>query len=191
MEAARGGAGTRSNRLLYNQDRWPRERRRLLQPSPPPQASDQEPRRDVLNFGFLAPENILYPMGRLKVARGGEGGLGAQFSIAGEGGDVLPAASWGEQGTFCAAQALLSAGSRLVFLQHRPACSLSDVCGKERCWEMEGAGKASFLSRSPKRSGVRSRVPFGVPPLWHCALWGYVAIKLLVLPQLFHERKEV
>lgn len=44
----------------------------------------------MLYFGFLAPESILYQMGRLKVVRGGEGGLGAQFSIGGEGEDVLP-----------------------------------------------------------------------------------------------------
>lgn len=48
------------------------------------------PRRDVLNFRFLSPENISYPRGRLKAARGGKGVLGAGFSIASEGGDTLP-----------------------------------------------------------------------------------------------------
>lgn len=82
------------------------------------------PRRDVLNFRFLSPENISCPRGRLKVARGGKGVLGAGFSIAGEGGDMLVG---GKQGTFCAARCSLPqlrTGSRVVFLQLH-SCLLS------------------------------------------------------------------
>lgn len=144
----------------------------------------------MLNFGFLAPENILYPMGMSKVSRGGEGAFGAQFSIAGEGGDVLPDRLMGEQGTFCAAQGSPQRWLAACFPPASPLPALCpDVCGKERCGEMEGEGKASFLSHSPKKSGVWSRVPFGAPPPWHCAPWDYVAIKPPVLPQLFHERQ--
>lgn len=107
-------------------------------------------------------------------------------------GTCCPTASWGEQGTFCATQGSPQRWLAACFPPASPLPALCpDVCGKERCWETEGKGKASFLSHSPKQSGVRSRVPFGVPPLWHCAPWAYVAINPLVLPQLFHERVDL
>lgn len=80
----------------------------------------------MLNFGFLAPENILYPMGRVKVARGGEGVFGAQFSIAGEGGDVLPDRLMGGTRHLLCSPGLSSALARGLFSSSiAPACSLS------------------------------------------------------------------
>lgn len=144
----------------------------------------------MLNFGFLAPENILYPMGRLKVARGSEGVLGAQFSIAGERGDVLPDRLMGGTRHLLCSPGLSSALARGLFSSSiAPACSLSRRLQQGKVLG-DGGRRQSILSLTfPKAIGVQSRVPFGVPPLWHCAPWGYVAIKPLVLPQLFHERQ--
>lgn len=116
----------------------------------------------MLNFGFLAPENILYPIGRLKVARGDEGVLGAQFSIGGEGGGMLPDRLMGEQGTFCAAQG--SPQRWLVFLQHRP-CLLSVPTSAAR----KGAGrwrekaKPPFSHMPQNNPGCGAESPLGYP----------------------------
>lgn len=121
--------------------------------------------------------------------RGGKGGLGAAFSIAGEGGDALPVCLVGEQGTFCAARCSppqLRAGWRVVFLQLRSRLlSLPWQRSGERCREVEGEGSTSSLSRSPKQVGVRSRTPFGVPhatALCSSGLHSYKAPHLALAP---------
>lgn len=147
--------------------RWPRERRGLLQPSPTPQARRPRVQGGRVKLRVSCSREHSYPMGRLKEARGGEGVLGAQFSIAGEGGDVLPDRLMGGTRHLLCSPGLSSAPARGFF----PPVSLlpalcPDVCGKERCWEMEGEGKASFLSRSrAEQSPLR-----GTPSVALCSL---------------------
>lgn len=144
----------------------------------------------MLNFVFLAPENILYPMGRLKVARGGEGALGAQFSIAAEGGDVLPDRLMGGTRHLLCSSGFSSALARGLFSSSiAPACSLSRRL-RQRKVLGDGGRRQSVLSLTfPKEIRGAKQSPLWGTPLWHCASWDYVAIKPLVLPQLFHERQ--
>lgn len=119
----------------------------------------------MLNFGFLAPENILYPMGRLKVARGGEGVLGAQFSIAGEGGDVLPDRLMGGTRHLLCSPGLSSALARGLFSSNIvPACSLSRRLRQGKVLrDGREQAKHPFSHIPQSNQGCKAESPFGYP----------------------------
>lgn len=119
----------------------------------------------MLNFGFLAPENILYPMGRVKAARGGEGVFGAQFSMAGEGGDVLPDRLMGGTRHLLCNPGLSSALARGLFSSSiAPACSLSRRLRQGKVLGDGGKRQSVLFSHIPRSNqGCGAESPLGYP----------------------------